>query len=172
MKLSPRFVESFAQVANKLTAHHVAMLFLLLAVFTIPALAQEATLVGTVTDSSGAVVPNATITVTNLATGQVRKLVSNEVGQYVATALPIGNYDVKAQATGFNLADTNGVVLNVGDRRRVDFALKVGGGQQTITVEAAPIVVKTDSGEVSGVSMPLPDPAFTRLSSSDPRSLS
>jgi len=151
MKLSPRFVESFAQVANKLTAHHVAMLFLLLAVFTIPALAQEATLVGTVTDSSGAVVPNATITVTNLATGQVRKLVSNEVGQYVATALPIGNYDVKAQATGFNLADTNGVVLNVGDRRRVDFALKVGGGQQTITVEAAPIVVKTDSGEVSGL---------------------
>jgi len=151
MKLSPRFVKSVVQLTNKLAARHVAMLFLLLGVFTIPAFAQEATLVGTVTDFSGAVVPNATITITNLATGQVRKLASNEVGQYVATALPIGNYDVKAQATGFTLADTNGVVLNVGDRRRVDFSLKVGGGQQTITVEAAPIAVKTESGEQSSL---------------------
>ncbi|HWC20274.1 MAG TPA: carboxypeptidase regulatory-like domain-containing protein [Terriglobales bacterium] len=151
MKLSSKLIESFVRVTNKFAARQVTMLFLLLGVFTIQAFAQEATLVGTVTDSSGAVVPNATITITHLATGQVRTLSSNDVGQYVATALPIGNYDVKAQATGFNLADTSGVVLNVGDRRRVDFVLKVGGTKETITVEAAPIVVKTDSGEVSGL---------------------
>ena len=69
----------------------------------------------------------------------------------MASALPIGNYDVKVQASGFSLADTTGVVLNVGDRRRVDFTLKVGAAQTTITVEAAPIVVKTENGEVSSI---------------------
>jgi carboxypeptidase family protein len=128
-----------------------AMLFLLVGVFALPAFAQEATIVGTVTDSSGAVVPNANITVTNRNTGQSRNLTSNEVGQYVAEALPIGTYDVKAQATGFNTAQTTGVVLNVADRRRVDFNLKVGGAQQSVTVEAAPIAVKTESGEQSGL---------------------
>ena len=128
-----------------------AMLFLLVGVFALPAFAQEATIVGTVTDSSGAVVPNANITVTNRNTGQSRTLTSNEVGQYVAEALPIGTYDLKAQATGFNTAQTTGLVLNVADRRRVDFNLKVGGAQQSVTVEAAPIAVKTESGEQSGL---------------------
>jgi len=122
--------------------------FLLL---TAAAFAQEATIVGTITDSSGAVVPNAAITITNTATGQARKLVSNNVGQYVATALVTGTYDLKVEAGGFSVADTKGVVLDVNDRRRVDFELKVGATQQEITVEAAPIVVKTDSGEVSNL---------------------
>jgi len=151
MKLSPTLiVDKLVQVANKYSTRHLAF-FVLLSVFAIPAFAQEATIVGTVTDSSGAVVPNATITVTNVATGQVRKMQSNDIGQYVATALPIGNYDVKAQATGFTLADTTGVVLNVGDRRRVDFALKVGTTRESITVEAAPIAVKTEGGEQSSL---------------------
>ncbi|HEX7960163.1 MAG TPA: TonB-dependent receptor, partial [Terriglobales bacterium] len=127
------------------------MLFLLVGIFALPAFAQEATIVGTVTDSSGAVVPNADITVTNRNTGQSRNLTSNEVGQYVAEALPIGTYDVKAQAAGFNMAQTTGVVLNVADRRRIDFSLKVGGAQQSVTVEAAPIAIKTESGEQSGL---------------------
>ena len=122
--------------------------FLLLAV---SAFAQEATIVGTITDSSGAVVPNATITITNTATGQARKLTSNNVGQYVAPALVTGTYDLKVEAGGFSVADTKGVVLDVSDRRRVDFTLKVGATQQEITVEAAPIAVKTDSGEVSNL---------------------
>ena len=122
--------------------------FLLL---TISAFAQEATIVGTITDSSGAVVPNATITITNTATGQSRKLTSNNVGQYVAPALNPGTYDLKAEAAGFNVANSKGVVIDVSDRRRVDFELKVGATQQEITVEAAPIAVKTDSGEVSNL---------------------
>ena len=147
MKLLSQGIAKFVCGTNKLLASSL----LLIAIFAIPAFAQEATIVGTVTDSSGAVVPNAAITITNIATGQVRKMQSNDVGQYVATALPIGNYDIKAQATGFNLADTTGVVLNVGDRRRVDFMLKVGGTQELITVEAAPIAVKTESGEQSSL---------------------
>jgi hypothetical protein len=151
MTLLPRYFEGLITLAKRWNAHHIAMLFLLLGVFAGSAFAQQATIVGTVTDSSGAVVPNAKITVTNTNTGQIRTLVSNEVGQYVAEALPIGNYEVKAQASGFVVAQTTGLVLNVGDRRRVDFDLKVGGAQQSVTVEAAPIVVKTESGEQSGL---------------------
>ena len=147
MKLWFEEIGCFVGKTNKIAA----LAFVVVAALSIGASAQEATIVGTVTDSSGAVVPNAAITITNIATGQVRKLQSNEVGQYVASALPIGNYDIKAQATGFNLADTTGVVLDVGDRRRVDFALKVGGTQELITVEAAPIAVKTESGEQSSL---------------------
>lgn len=111
----------------------------------------EATLVGTITDSSGAVIPNATITITNMATGQTRKLTSNNVGAYVAPALVTGTYDLKVEASGFNVANSKGVVLDVSDRRRIDFELKVGTTQQEITVEAAPNAVKTDSGEVSNL---------------------
>ena len=129
MELSSTYAESFVQAVTRHRRHLLTALCVLLGLCATQAFAQEATLVGTISDSSGAVVPNAAITITNMATGQVRKLASNEAGQYVASALPIGNYDVKVQASGFSLADTTGVVLNVGDRRRVDFALKVGATQ-------------------------------------------
>jgi hypothetical protein len=151
MKFLPRYFEGLIAFAQLRNVRRFALPFLFLAVFAASAFAQQATIVGTVTDSSGAVVPNANITITNTSTGQARKLTSNEVGQYVAEALPIGNYELKAQATGFTVAQTTGLVLNVGDRRRVDFNLKVGGSQQSVTVEAAPIAVKTESGEQSGL---------------------
>ena len=148
MKLS---TTSFVQRLHRQCRYLLATLCVVLGVFATQGFAQEATLVGTVSDTTGAVVPSAAITITNTGTGQVRKLTSNDAGQYVATALPIGTYDVKVQASGFSLADTTGVVLNVGDRRRVDFDLKVGTTQTSITVEAAPIVVKTENGEVSNI---------------------
>ena len=76
-------------------------------------LAVFATIVGTVTDNSGAVVPNAAITITNTATGIARTLTTNDSGQYVASALSIGNYKVKAEAAGFVVVETTGVVLSV-----------------------------------------------------------
>ena len=151
MKLSSTNAESLVQAGQRYRRHLFPALCVLLGLCASQAFAQEATLVGTISDSSGAVVPNAAITITNMATGQTRKLASNDAGQYVASALPIGNYDVRVQASGFSLADTTGVVLNVGDRRRIDFTLKVGATQTSITVEAAPIVVKTENGEVSSV---------------------
>src|SRR5215472_8083212 len=151
MKLSSTYAESFVQAVTRHRRHVLPTLCVLLGLFVTQGFAQEATVVGTVTDSSGAVIPNAAITITNMGTGQVRNLATNDAGQYVASALPIGTYDVKVQAAGFGLSNTTGVVLNVGDRRRVDFSLKVGTTQTSITVEAAPLVVKTDSGEVSSV---------------------
>jgi hypothetical protein len=97
--LSPAYAEMFSMRARHRKVASLATLFLFLLIgFTLPAFAQEATIVGTVTDPSGAAVPNATITLTNNDTGVTRTLPSNSDGQYVAPELHIGNYSVKASA--------------------------------------------------------------------------
>jgi hypothetical protein len=119
--------------------------------FAVLAVGQDATVVGTVTDPTGSVVPKATISITSINTGQTRTLTTNESGQYVAPDLPVGPYHVQAQAPGFKVASLKNVVLNVGDRRRLDFAMQVGSIQESVTVEANEVRVQTDSGEVSNV---------------------
>ena len=141
-----RFVESIlpAKIRN------LVVLCVLLFVGSL-AFAQEATVVGTVTDPSGSVLPNVTITITSTDTGKVSTFTTNDAGQFVAPGLAIGHYTVKAEASGFSSAVKEGVVLNVGDRDRLDFALKVGAISEKVTVEANPIAVQSDSGEVSSV---------------------
>ncbi len=112
---------------------------------------QEATIVGTVTDPSGAVVPNATIVITNIETGQVRQFQSNTAGEYVAPTLIIGHYVVRAEVKGFKTMEQKDVALKVGDRARIDFNLQLGNPTEQLTVEAAPIAVQSDSSEVSTV---------------------
>jgi carboxypeptidase family protein len=123
--------------------------FVLLGAFQ--ALAQEATIVGTVTDPSGAAVPNVNITITNVDTGLVTQFTTNDVGQYVAPHLQIGHYKVRAQGANFKVAEQNDLVLAVADRRRVDFQLQVGSNQETVTVEARPVAIQSDSNEISTV---------------------
>jgi len=130
---------------------YLAILGAVLLVASSHAFAQEATIVGTVTDPSGSVVPNVNITITSTDTGKVTTFTTNDAGQYVAPGLTIGHYIVKAEASGFTSAVKDGVVLNVGDRDRLDFALKVGAVSENVTVEANPIAVQSDSGEVSSV---------------------
>jgi hypothetical protein len=123
---------------------------LLVALATVAA-AQEATIVGTVTDPTGAQVPNVSVTITNTDTGVVRKLATNEVGQYVAPNLHIGNYTVRAESAGFKAARQSGITLSVGERARVDFKLELGQATESVSVEANAVQVQTDSGEVSDV---------------------
>ncbi len=130
---------------------YLAILFAFLMAAALYSFAQEATIVGTVTDSSGAAVPNVAITATRVETGEVRNTATNDTGQYVLPGLPIGHYTVKVQATGFGPSEKSGIVLNVDDRSRVDFALRVGTKQEEITVEANAVAVQTDTGEVSTV---------------------
>ena len=66
----------------------------------------------------------------------LRTLTTNDVGQYVAPGLPIGTYDLKAEASGFKLEETKGIVLNVNDRIRVDFQMKMGTKAETVSVES------------------------------------
>src|SRR6201996_5855601 len=114
-------------------------------------MAQDATIVGTVTDPSGAAVPNVKITLTNLETGLVHTAVTSDSGQYAIPELKIGHYDAKAEASGFKIAEQKGVVLQVGDRARIDFQMQLGGAQETVTVEANAVRVQADSGEQSNV---------------------
>ena len=135
-------------------AHRFGRIAIAMAILlAIPLLAhgQEATIVGTVTDSSGAVVQNVKITITNAQTGAVRTLATNDVGQYVGPDLPIGKYDIKAEATGFKVQQTRGVMLNVNDRTRVDFQMEVGATVETVSVEANTLTVQTDSSEQSSL---------------------
>src|ERR1051325_7980661 len=128
-----------------------AVFSMLILAFSVCAFAQDATVVGTVTDPSGSVVPNAAITITNTETGIVRSVTSNEAGQYLVPNLHIGRYNMKVEAKGFKSEERTGLVLNVEDRTRVDFAMKVGSTTESVTVEANTIKVQTETGEISSV---------------------
>src|SRR5258708_6202646 len=151
---SPTCAESLGLSVKHRNLSCLATLFLLFLVVTVlaaPAFAQEATIVGTVTDPSGSVIPNVTITVTQISTGQIRSLKANDAGQYVAPDLNIGNYTVRAEASGFKGAEKKDIVLNVNDRTRIDFVMQVGSVQESVTVEANAVRVQSESGEVSDV---------------------
>jgi hypothetical protein len=124
---------------------------LLLLVLPCASFAQNATIVGTVTDPSGAVMPNVNVTITNIDTNWTRTIPTNDAGQYAASDIQIGHYNVKAEASGFKVAEQKGIVLQVGDRLRVDFQMKMGTSSETVTVEANTIAVQSDSGERSNV---------------------
>ncbi len=129
----------------------VFLICVLLGVFASQALAQEATIVGAVTDPSGAAIPNATVTLTNTETGHVTQVTTNDAGQYAAPALQIGHYKALAEVAGFKKTEKSDITLQVGDRARVDFKMEIGNTQESVTVEAAPIAVQSESGEVSDV---------------------
>ncbi len=120
-----------------------------LCVHAVQVFAQEATIVGTVTDPSGAAIPGATVTITNTGTGQARTVTTNTVGQYVAPDLIIGRYVARVDATGFKAVEHKDIALAVGDRLRIDFKLELGTPQDVVTVEASPIAVQSESGEIS-----------------------
>ena len=142
---------SVAHFFRRFSVSHVVVLALLLVGVTFLASGQEGTLVGTVTDPSGAAVPNVTVTITHVETGRTHTYTTNETGQYVAPSLPIGKYDLKAASTGFKLEETKGIVLNVNDRIRVDFQMKLGTASETVSVEANAVAVQADTSEQSSL---------------------
>ncbi len=106
-------------------------------------------IVGTVTDSSGAVVPNVNITITDTNTGFVRSTTSNGSGAYAAPELPIGQYQVRVEAPGFKTYEQNGITLNVEATVRTDIQLQVGEVHENVTVEANAVQVQSETSEVS-----------------------
>ena len=108
-----------------------------------------ATLTGAVTDSSGATLPNAQVTITDVATGEARTVSSNAAGLYVAPNLLPGSYDVKVAATGFKTQLQKGVTLTVGAEQVLDFAMQVGQMSQTVEVTTEAPTVELTSSELS-----------------------
>ena len=107
------------------------------------------TIVGTVTDPTGAVVANAKITITDLDNGFVRTDTSNATGNYNAPELPPGAYVVKVEAAGFKMLEQKDITLEVGTTVRVNAPLEVGTVGQSVTVEANAVQVQADTSDVS-----------------------
>jgi hypothetical protein len=112
---------------------------------------DTATIVGTVQDSSGAIVPGASVTATEVNTNIKTSTRTDTAGNYVLTPLKIGNYAVAVEAQGFKKETRGGVVLQVQDRVRVDFALQIGSISEAISIEADVPVVQTESSSLGDV---------------------
>jgi hypothetical protein len=118
-----------------------------------PVWAQEVTanIVGTITDPSGAPVPAATVTATDTARGTVYNTKTNDVGAYTLQRLPVGNYAVKASATGFQTAAYPPFTLVLNQTARVDIPLKVGQVTETVEVTGAAPVLQTENTQVNTI---------------------
>lgn len=116
-----------------------------------------ATLTGSVTDPSGAVIPNAQVSVKNTATGVVREVVTDSAGIYSAPNLLPGSYDVSASASGFSTSFWTGITLTVGAAQVLNFPLQVGQAAQRVEVQSAAPAVdlasSTLSAEVNATTM-------------------
>lgn len=149
--LSANSAERIVRAVTSRAIYRMAAFAVLLFACSFYAFGQEATIVGTVTDPSGSVVPNAAISITNTDTNITTKAQSNGAGEYAVPSLHIGHYKLQAEASGFKKVEKTNVVLNVGDRERVDFTMPVGTVDQTVTVEADAIHVQSDSSEISNL---------------------
>ncbi|HEV2425251.1 MAG TPA: carboxypeptidase regulatory-like domain-containing protein [Terriglobia bacterium] len=125
----------------------------LLTCFTSTLLRAQAVgeITGSVTDPSGAVVPGATITATNTATGVPQTTLSTSAGTYTLHRLPVGTYTVAAEAKGFRQAQATQVTLDVSQQREVNFTLAVGGVTATVEVSAAPPLIDTTNATLANV---------------------
>ena len=144
-------VKNIVFVSKQFRLRFLLVLLVAIIAFSSSTFAQQTTIVGTVTDPSGAAVPNVAVTVTNVATGAARTFPTNDSGQYAAVDLQVGHYTVKAEAKGFKVAEQKDIVLTIGARIRVDFQMQLGAAQETVTVEANAVQVQTDSGERSNL---------------------
>ncbi|MGA9885626.1 MAG: TonB-dependent receptor, partial [Candidatus Acidiferrales bacterium] len=116
-----------------------------------PALAQSAVtgaLTGTVTDPSGAVIAEATVTATNHDTGQQRTITTDANGAYKFSLLPPGNYDVKFSAKGFETAEVPSIAINVTETPVLNRALEIGSQAQQVTVQSNVQTIQTQNATV------------------------
>ncbi len=107
------------------------------------------TILGTVTDSSGAIIPNVRVTVTNTATNISFRTLTSSAGDYYASSLNPGTYTVSAEAKGFQKTVTTSFTLAVDQKVRVDLALKLGAVTETLEVTAQAVTLDTDSADES-----------------------
>ncbi|RXH56101.1 TonB-dependent receptor [Granulicella sibirica] len=108
-----------------------------------------ADIIGTVTDGTGAAIPNAQVTLVNAETQAKRETVSNGSGDYQFSLLPVGHYSVTVKATGFSTSSTQDLSVEAGDRARADAHMQVGAESQTIEVQAQTPLLQADNATVS-----------------------
>ena len=155
----------------RLTLQRLAIAFLIVS-FGRPANAQVlyGTLVGNVTDASGAVVPGATVKTTNIETNEAISTATNGAGLYILTDLPTGTYEVSITAHGFATTKASNIPVAINTTVRVDATLQLGAERQEVTVSAQAANLQTDRADthadVTGsefVDMPQPTRTYEGL---------
>jgi hypothetical protein len=130
---------------------HLSILALLLSAPAALFAQDAASITGTVTDPTGAAVPNAQVTVSSPERGIKRTTTSNGEGDYLVSALPPGVYNLTITASGFKKYEAAGVILRVAQKARADAALQVGAANTEVTVEGTPVAqVETQTNELAG----------------------
>ena len=131
----------------------VYLLFSFLLTQAVDLSAQTATgeVVGTVKDSTGAVLPSVKLTILRESDSQERTTTTDSTGNFAVPALLLGRYTIRAELSGFKVQVRSGVVLNVGRQEQVDFVLEVGEVSETVTVEESGGLLQTANAEVSEV---------------------
>src|SRR5262249_1069908 len=128
--------QKWRNIMRAMRAASVVLFCLLLPVYSL-AQTSNATLGGTVSDASGALIPGVSITATNTATGIVNTVTTNEAGEYQFPNLQTGTYNVTAGLPGFQTQTRNGIALGVSQQMRLNFTLQVGSVAQTVEVSVA-----------------------------------
>src|SRR5438045_6305260 len=103
---------------------------------------------GSVSDSSGGVLPNCSVTITHTSTGLIRKVSTNEQGDFNAPSLPVGEYKIAVGASGFQTKVLSGLVLQVDQTAIVPIVLEAGAVTQTIEVTAAAPVLDSQASSL------------------------
>ena len=128
-------------------------LLLLFQLTAVPLLHAQASasITGVITDTSGARVPAAAISVKNVETGALRSTVSDDAGRYQVLALPVGEYEIRVSKSGFKEQIRSGIHLAVGQEAGVNLILQIGEVKQQVTVAAEAPIVNTTTRDISGL---------------------
>src|SRR6476469_7876537 len=110
--------------------------------------AVSGTILGTVTDSTGSVVPGATVTILNTGTGLTRNVTTDASGEFTAPQIPTGKYSVTAELSGFKKVTMDNIDVGVDQRVRVDVKLEIGAMTEAVTITAESPLVQTSSSEL------------------------
>jgi len=143
-------MNGFRPTAARFAMKKLGTILALLVLAVTPALAQinSGSMSGTISDSSGAVIPNAKITATEVQTGTVYNTIANSAGIYTLPTLLPGTYDVTVVAPSFKESEVKGVLVFVSNRTGHDFTMQPGESEVTITVEANGPALDTQSSDV------------------------
>lgn len=149
-----------------------AVIFAVLVFINVSSAQTNGTIVGTVTDSVGAALPNVSISATNTATNAVRTVTTDSEGNYTFSNLPIGNYQVAAELSGFKRSVLNPIQLVVNQTARLDIQLETGNISEEVNVEASAPLIESETSTVGQVitnktivELPLNGRNFIRLGS-------
>jgi len=154
----------------------ISLSILLVAILSLSLMAQAptGTISGVVTDDTGAVIPNGTVTITNKATGVSRTATTNAEGFFTAPALPAGDYEVRAEVKGFRTL-VRAATVQAGEATQVNMPMTLGQTQEVVTVEAATAQINYESHNIQGVinrsniqDLPLNGRSYLQLAALEP----